>query len=292
MLPKVSIITVVFNDRNGFEQTAKSVISQTVLKDIEWIVIDAASTDGTVDSIKKHKQHIQYWVSEPDKGIYDGMNKGVAKAKGEYLLFLNAGDTLCCSDVMEKVINDKNFGTADHLTGNQYITSNGRVINVDIAREELNTHILFLYALPHQSTFIRRKRLKDAGGYDTSYKICADAKYTFHDLVINNGVYKKLDFFISNYDASGISTINPSLSKKERERFLKELLPEKIYEDYHRMTSPDRKAESILNRFETTDLRYKIISFVCFACYIPEYLKNRFIKFCHKVSQKKVSQYK
>ena len=272
--PSISIITVVLNNKKGFRLTAESVISQTAFDKLEWIVIDAASTDGTVDTIKEFDSKIAYWKSEPDKGIYDGMNKGIAQATGKYMLFLNAGDTLCNYKVIESVINDNNFGKADHLTGNQYLVADGKIVSTDLAKEELTTASLFLYALPHQSTFIRGNRLKETGGYDISYKICADAKFTFMDIVMKGGTYRKLDHFISNYDASGISTTNPATSKKERERFLKELLPPMIYEDYRRTTSA-KSIERIITRINSNSITYKIIRLFCFICYAPIHLKNK-----------------
>ena len=84
---KLSIITVNFNDAEGLERTIKSVISQS-FKDYEFIIIDGGSTDGSVDVIKKYEKNIDYWVSEPDGGIYQGMNKGLRQSKGDYLNFI------------------------------------------------------------------------------------------------------------------------------------------------------------------------------------------------------------
>ncbi len=89
--PLMSIITVVFNGEKFLEQTIQSVINQTY-KNIEYIIIDGGSTDGTLDIIKKYKDKIDYWASEKDEGIYDAMNKGIKVAKGKYLAFINADD--------------------------------------------------------------------------------------------------------------------------------------------------------------------------------------------------------
>ena len=90
---KISIITVNLNNRDGLQKTIDSVVSQT-FKDFEWIVIDGGSTDGSKELIEQYADHITYWVSEPDKGIYNAMNKGIKVSKGEYLFFLNSGDWL------------------------------------------------------------------------------------------------------------------------------------------------------------------------------------------------------
>ena len=101
---KLSIITINFNDAKGLEKTIQSVINQTY-KDFEYIVVDGASTDGSVDVIKKYSNKLTHWVSEPDTGIYNAMNKGTRMASGEYCLYLNSGDFLADNDVLEKAFN-------------------------------------------------------------------------------------------------------------------------------------------------------------------------------------------
>jgi glycosyltransferase involved in cell wall biosynthesis len=98
----ISIITVVYNGVSTIEQTILSVINQTY-KNIEYIIIDGSSTDGTVDIIKKYEKHLIYWVSEPDKGIYDAMNKGIRKATGEWLNFMNSGDIFSDISVLKNI---------------------------------------------------------------------------------------------------------------------------------------------------------------------------------------------
>ena len=100
---KLSIITVNLNNRIGLERTINSVVSQT-FKDFEWIVIDGGSTDGSKELITQYANHFAYWVSEPDKGIYNAMNKGIKVAKGEYLLFLNSGDWIIDERVAQDFI--------------------------------------------------------------------------------------------------------------------------------------------------------------------------------------------
>ena len=99
---KLSIITINYNNKNGLQKTIDSVISQT-FKDFEWIIIDGGSTDGSKELIEKYSQHITYWVSEPDKGIYNAMNKGIKVAKGEYLFFLNSGDYLVQPNTINQI---------------------------------------------------------------------------------------------------------------------------------------------------------------------------------------------
>ena len=97
---KYSIITVNYNNKNGLEMTIKSVLGQTC-KDFEYIIIDGGSTDGSVEVIKKYASRIDYWVSEPDKGVYNAMNKGIRKATGDYLNFMNSGDAYHSTSALE-----------------------------------------------------------------------------------------------------------------------------------------------------------------------------------------------
>ncbi|MBT8324244.1 MAG: glycosyltransferase, partial [Winogradskyella sp.] len=98
---KLSIITVNFNNAEGLKKTVDSVTAQT-WKDFEYIIIDGSSTDGSTEVIKANKNIIDRWVSEPDEGVYQAMNKGISMANGEYLLFLNSGDHFYKDDVLEK----------------------------------------------------------------------------------------------------------------------------------------------------------------------------------------------
>ena len=101
--PTFSIITITYNAVRLVEQTLLNVLSQSY-PNIEYIVIDGGSTDGTADIIRRYESGLAYWVSEPDKGIYDAMNKGLQKATGDYVWFINAGDTLCSSDTVQSVV--------------------------------------------------------------------------------------------------------------------------------------------------------------------------------------------
>ena len=115
---KYSIITINYNNRDGLENTIKSVINQTC-QDFEYIVIDGGSTDGSVDVINKYADKIDYWISEPDKGIYNAMNKGILRAHGEYLNFMNSGDYFYDNEVLEKMysccVNDMVVGKDYHF---------------------------------------------------------------------------------------------------------------------------------------------------------------------------------
>ena len=113
----LSIITVNYNNNTGLIQTLESIKKQT-FSSYEHIIIDANSTDGSKDTIKKYAKeniHLSYWISEPDKGIYDGMNKGIEHANGEYLYFLNSGDCL-----IENILQKIPFDGTEYIYADQY----------------------------------------------------------------------------------------------------------------------------------------------------------------------------
>jgi len=116
MHPKLSIITVNLNNAEGLRKTIESVVSQTYT-DYEYIIIDGGSTDGCVEIIKQYEDKITYWVSEPDKGIYNAMNKGILKAKGEYCQFLNSGDWLIKESILHDIFSI--LPIADIIYGNE-----------------------------------------------------------------------------------------------------------------------------------------------------------------------------
>ena len=114
-MPKLSIITINYNNLEGLKKTFESVFMQTY-QDFEYIVIDGGSTDGSKEYIAENADKINYWVSEPDKGVYHAMNKGIMKANGEYLLFINSGDELFENNTIEKSLS--NLHTEEIIAGN------------------------------------------------------------------------------------------------------------------------------------------------------------------------------
>lgn len=245
---KLSIITVNYNDSKGLQRTIESVISQT-FKDYEFIVIDGGSTDESVDVIKQYEQHIDYWVSEPDGGIYPGMNKGLRLAKGEYVNFMNGGDCYHSSDVLEKIFSLDT--DADIITGNH--AENGLR---NVGQEGVTMLVLYKWAVDHQASFIRRE-LALRHPYDEKYRIVSDWKFFIEALVFDNCSFYYTDTIVVDVDMDGISNTNFELDRTEREQVLKEFLPPRILEDYKLLASihPDllkiapriSKSQTILN---------------------------------------------
>ena len=150
---KLSVITINYNNRDGLRKTIESVVNQTC-KDFEYVIIDGGSTDGSVDVIKEYADRINYWVSEPDKGIYNAMNKGIDVAQGEYCLFLNSGDYLFDNYVLSEV--------ALHLDGTDVITGCLKLDTGEFwyAHKEITLSLLYKgFSLSHPASFIKTKYL-------------------------------------------------------------------------------------------------------------------------------------
>lgn len=225
----ISIITINFNKREGLEKTIKSVKSQTYLN-IQYIVIDGASTDGSVDVIKNNSEYIDYWISERDKGIYHAMNKGIEKAKGDYLLFLNSGDCLTSDTIIKDIIEDLKSGE-DIIFGLLKSVPSGIINYADV---KLPFTLLDFYKyspVPHPASFIRNKIIKELR-YDESLKISSDWKFFLLAIVFKGCTCKKLNKVVTDFEEDGISSTNDEVGEKERIKVLKDLLPKCIYDDY------------------------------------------------------------
>lgn len=174
---KISIITVTFNCASTLESTFKSVNTQTARQQIEYIVIDGNSDDGTIDIIKNNKTQIDKWLSEPDKGIYDAMNKGLAMASGEWIGFLHADDLFANNTVIEDVI--KNIEEKDYNTlyGDlNYISGNHPFKVIRYWKSKPFTPKLLKHGWmpPHPTLYIKNEHQKKIGNFDTAYRIAAD----------------------------------------------------------------------------------------------------------------------
>ena len=201
-MPLFSIITVCLNVEQQVIKTCQSILRQTETN-FEWIVIDGGSTDNTI-SFLEQQEHVTHLVSEPDEGIYDAMNKGINLAKGKYCLFLNAGDTLFDSNVLEAVKKDLN---KDLVVGRiQMIypeTGMTEIRQFDL--QDIRSKYLYSKTLPHQATFIRSRLFEEYGFYDSSFKIIGD--YDFFARVLLHGASLGFSSIcIATYPLDGLSS--------------------------------------------------------------------------------------
>ena len=222
--PLLSIITVNYNNKSGLIKTLNSIKNQENAF-FEHIIIDANSTDGSTDEIQLYEKEVTYplyWISEPDNGIYDGMNKGIKQAHGEYLFFLNSGDILANNTILQKI----------DLDGNKYIY--GKILYILSEKDHryitpsktLDIVYLLKTALPHQACFIHHS-LFQKQLYNTEYKIISDWIHTLESVIFAECSYKYIDITIAEVDGNGVSA-NQEKLMEERIRWIKNKFPKAI----------------------------------------------------------------
>lgn len=170
--PLISIVTVSYNTVSTIERTILSVINQSY-PNIEYIIIDGGSTDGTVDVIKKYADRIAYWISEPDGGIYDAMNKGIEYANGEYINFMNAGDCFVDNIVVNKIFSKIISNNIGVIFGEWYLKYNNKYRLKQTSPFYKNKNKFKEMGFSHQSVFVKTILAKKYP-FDLNYKLCAD----------------------------------------------------------------------------------------------------------------------
>jgi glycosyltransferase involved in cell wall biosynthesis len=260
-MPSLSIITINLNNAEGLRKTMESVLSQTS-RDFEYIIIDGASTDGSIEVIKSFTNllpgvyspistnstynesitpcsmphapcpmPISYWHSEPDRGIYHAMNKGIRIAKGKYCQFLNSGDWLVAPNVIDKMLTI--LPDCSIYYGNMLkMMPNGKIYRDTCKRGNLTMLNFYRGTLNHSPALIKRDLFDKYGLYDETLRIVSDWKWYLITIVFNNEPAKYTDFDVTYFDMKGISNTDSFLDKQERRHVLEELLPARILADY------------------------------------------------------------
>jgi glycosyltransferase involved in cell wall biosynthesis len=224
---RYSVITINYNNCKGLRQTIDSVLGQSY-KDFEYIIIDGGSSDGSVEILNEYDDKIHFWVSEPDNGIYNAMNKGVVQAHGEYCIFMNSGDCFHSPDALNAVEQYQEDIVCGQVSSFPSGHHKPTISLVDLLR----------ISLPHQAMFIKRELLIKHP-YDEQYKILSDWKFCLETLIIDNCSFRTIENTIADYESGGISTYSNGLLPKERELILKELFPPRILADYQRLVPVD-----------------------------------------------------
>ncbi len=227
-----SVITINLNNHLGLQKTISSVIEQT-FNSYELIVVDGASTDKSIEVIKTFEKNITCWSSEKDNGIYDAQNKGILKAKGEYILFLNSGDFLSSNYVLQKVYDSK--PVEDIVYGDIIIHKNGSTERKKYFPDTLSNYFLITDVIGHQSQFIKRNLFECYGVYNTQYKIVADYEFFIRMLFKHKISTKHLQVFVSVFDLSGLSSKKEEILSinSERHKIQKIYFPKALVFIYH-----------------------------------------------------------
>jgi glycosyltransferase involved in cell wall biosynthesis len=221
--PKISIITVNYNNLEGLQKTIASASSQT-WQEFEHIIIDGGSTDGSVAYIESNASLFTYWVSEPDKGVYHAMNKGIAKANGKYLLFLNSGDHFYSEKVLAQ--NYQEIKDAAIIYFNLQVVEGPHIFIKDYP-EVLSFSYFVKDTLPHPATFIAKKAFEKTNLYKEDFKILSDWKFFLDSICKYNLTYKKINTTLSTFYIGGMSS-NPAnrvIKKNEKQQVLQEEYP-------------------------------------------------------------------
>lgn len=213
----ISIITVNYNDARGLENTIKSVQGQSY-PNCEHIIIDGDSNDGSKAVIEQFLGSFSYWISEPDSGIYNAMNKGIEKAKGDYLLFLNSGDCLNNKDVVNDFVSLN--PVEDFVYGDSLFMFEEKENLLVVMPDSLEGIVVFRKTLNHQSVFFKGTLFNNGKRFDENYKIVADWAFYNEEILINNKTYRHIDLVISNYDTNGLSSDENNKAIMESERNL------------------------------------------------------------------------
>lgn len=228
-MPKITIITINRNNKTGLRDTIKSVLEQSY-PNLEYIIIDGGSTDGSTDEIIPVSDKLAYWVSEPDTGIYNAMNKGIRKASGEYLMFLNSGDCLADKDVIASLF-PENLESYDIICGDlAQIFPNGK-IKIDKMPDSITAPHLYSSYISHPSAFIKKELFNKHGLYDESFKIAGDHAFFVKVFLTDTTTYLHKDIVVTNYPMNGISSVPESTTQLsiERIRAFKEQIPQEYY---------------------------------------------------------------
>lgn len=218
---KLSIITVVLNDVDHIEKTILSIIGQPY-SELEYIVIDGGSTDGTLDIIKKYEKHISYYVSEKDNGIADAFNKGINNATGEVIGLINSGDFLekNCLQRIAQEINDSDilYGNIQYYDG----TKKGYIFKAE------HKYLESFMSLNHPAVFVKKNIYEIYGGFDEAYKYAMD--YELMLRFYKKGVrFKYLDKVLSNMALGGLSDIHWQAAYREAYEVRKKYLGESVF---------------------------------------------------------------
>ncbi|MBP5406287.1 glycosyltransferase [bacterium] len=216
---KVSIITVCKNAENAIERTVLSVVTQNCFAtNIEYLIIDGASADKTVEIIKQYANKYPIkWISEPDSGIYNAMNKGIRLATGDIIYFLNAGDKLFDEKSVSEILKEFEKDDPDFLYTDILLCKNNELQKATIKKfDHADKYFLFRDCICHQASFFKKSVFERFGGFNENFKLAADYEMLLK-IMANKSLKKEyLPITAAYYDITGISSTSEDVVKEER----------------------------------------------------------------------------
>ncbi len=239
----ISIITINLNNFSGLTQTVESVWKQS-FDDYEYLIIDGNSHDGSQEYIKSIENKIAYWVSEDDDGVYSAMNKGIAKAKGEYMLFLNSGDFFPDKNSLSSLVNVSNG--YDLIYGNLIINESDKSW-IKRFPDSLSFRFFLKDSLPHPATLVRSTMFQLAGYYNENLRIVSDWEFFMKVVCFLNAKYLHVDIPIAVFNYDGLSSIkNIKLIEAERTTVLSKCY-QAFLVDYELADQTERELANLRN---------------------------------------------
>lgn len=239
---KLSIITINRNNAEGLKKTIESVVFQT-FNDLEYIIIDGASTDDSINIIKQYEDRITYWLSEPDTGVYQAMNKGILNASGQYLLFLNSGDFLVDNTVLERVFEGNIY--ADILCAKCNVSDKGKVVWTSNPPEQISLYFLYKVGLAHQSTFVKKTLFEKYGLYREDFRYNSDIEFWYRTIIYNDVTTQRIDVVTTDYNLDGISAHDKYTTQylKEKDEILSHPYLRRVIPDFLNFEEREKESE-------------------------------------------------
>ena len=262
-MPVLSIITINRNNAAGLKKTLDSISCQDS-RLFEHIVVDGASSDESISLIRHYadeRGHSVKWISEPDNGIYNAMNKGIRMASGDYIQFVNSGDCLTGPEVISHIYNTlKENNNPSILYGNTVkIMKDGSLLRDKcFAGQRITLLGLYQGSLNHSPTWIWHGLFDKYGLYDEGLRVVSDWRWFLEAIVLGEEKPVYADIDVTYFDMTGISETQQSLNNAERKQVLKELIPSPILSDYDQWAS----AISQMRRIKRHPLAYKVVWFI------------------------------
>jgi glycosyltransferase involved in cell wall biosynthesis len=262
--PVLTVVTVVYNGEKTLEKTIQSVTGQTY-RNIEYVIVDGASKDATLEIIRKYQGRIDFWISEPDGGIYDAMNKGIDLAHGDWINFMNAGDFFYSDKTISEFIDTKPGKTSHYYGDNIYFTREiSWIFSASLCRK---TDFLKHNTFSHQAVFYSLSCLKEAGKYNTALEISADFDITLRCFI--KAQFIKLNSIIARCDAAPFGTSsgmdNAYKSYSDRIRSFKDN-GEQVYAFLILIYFPVFCVKHIISKGLQNTLLYKIFRKIKYKC--------------------------
>ncbi len=216
---RITVITVCYNAAEELEATITSVLQQTY-PNIEYIIVDGASKDNTKDIVDRYRSRVNTFISEPDKGIYDAMNKGILAANGEWLLFMNAGDEFDRPNVLARMVQELGDGIS-MLRGNiTRIYPFAIVKSLGVTVQEPGIMDMLYGTFHHQACLIQKSLFSEFGLYSMDFRLCSDWKFCFDCVILHHVKTRYVDIDVARFKMDGASSSNGLKYIEEQRKYL------------------------------------------------------------------------